>query len=152
MAFSSFNEFLFMTHSAILLGSFNVIFINPRLVTSNNTFDEYRVISYVGKHLFCDLYSTFFLQKIHVSRYKSGGDALHTQNMNHNILSRFISDVESLCFLFYANMTSFEHNFLLFCNATIANRGGWTTRMRQVLYELTTLTECFMPLKYLRSR
>ena len=26
-----------------------------------------------------------------------GGDALHTQNMNHNVLSRSIRDVESLC-------------------------------------------------------
>ena len=63
---------------ARLLRSFDVIFINPRLVTRNNTFVECRVISYVGKHLFCNLYSTFFLQKIQVFQYESGGDALHT--------------------------------------------------------------------------
>ena len=82
----------------------------------------------------------------------SGGDALHTQNMNHNVLSRSIRDVESLCYLSNANTTIFEHNFLHFFDFIVVNRSGWTTRMRQVFYDLTTLTQCFMPLKYLRSR
>ena len=129
----------------------------------------------------------------------TGGDALHTQNMNHNVLSRSIRDVESLCYLSNANMTFFEHNFLHFFGVIVVNRGGWTTCMRQVFYDLTTsgalsnrmsflrhakrrkerlqplplsfvfhaleedtrflnssllttLTESFMPLKYLRSR
>ena len=34
----------------------------------------------------------------------------------------------------------------------VVNRDGWMTRMRQLFYDLMTLTECFMPLKYLRSR
>ena len=137
---------------ARLLGSFDVIFINPRLVTSNNTFDECRVISYVGKHLFCDLYSTFFLQKIQVLRYESGGDMLDTQKINHNVLSRSIRDVGSLCCLSNANTTIFEHNFLHFFDVIVVNRGGWMTRMRKVFNDLTTLIECFMPIKYLRFR
>ena len=78
----------------------------------------------------------------------SGGDALHTQNTNHNVMSRSISNVESLCYLSNANTTIFEHNFLYFFDVIVVNRGGWTTRMRQVFYDLTTLTECFMILKY----
>ena len=79
----------------------------------------------------------------------SGGDALHTHNMNHNVLSRSIRDVESLCYLSNANTTIFEHNFLYFFDVIVVNRGGWTTRMMQVFCDLT---ECCMPLKYLRSR
>ena len=82
----------------------------------------------------------------------SGGDALHTQNINHNVLSRSIRDVESLCYLSNANTTMFEHNFLHFFDDIVVNRDGWTTRIRQVFYDLTTLTKCFMSLKYLRSR
>ena len=51
-----------------------------------------------------------------------------------------------------ANTTIFEHNFLHFFDVIVVNRDRWMTRMRQVFYDLTTLTECFMPLKYLRSR
>ena len=80
-------------------------------------------------------------------RYESGGDALHTQNMNHNELSRSIRDVESLCYLSNVNTTIFEHIFLHFFDVIVLNRGGWTTCMRQVFYDLTILTECFMPLK-----
>ena len=64
--------------------------------------------------------------------YESGGDALHTQNMNHNVLSRFIRDVESPCYLSNANTTIFEHNFLHFFDVIVVNRGGWTTRIRQI--------------------
>ena len=106
---------------------------------------------YVRKHLFCDLYSMFILQKIQVFRYKSGGDALHTQNINHNVLSRSVRDIESLWYLSNANTTIFEHNFLYFFEVIVVNRCRWTTGMRQVFYDLTTLTECFMPLKYLRK-
>ena len=60
----------------------------------------------------------------------SGGDALYTQNMNHNVLSRSIRDVESLCYLSNANMAIFEYNFLYFFDVIVVNRGGWTTRMR----------------------
>ena len=35
-----------------------------------------------------------------------------------------------------------------FFDVIVVNRGDWTTRMRQVFYDLTTLTECFMSLKY----
>ena len=73
------------------------------------------------------------------------------KTLNHNVLSRSIRDVESLWYLSNANTTIFEHNFLHFFDV-IVNRGGWTTRMRQVFYDLSTRTECFMPLKYLRSR
>jgi len=92
-------QLIFGAPFAKLLGSFDVIFINPRLVTSNDAFDECRVISYVGKHFFCDLYSMFFLQKIQVFWYESGGDALHTQNINQNVLSQSIRDVKILCYL-----------------------------------------------------
>ena len=85
-------------------------------------------------------------------QYEFGGDALHIQKMNQNVLIRSIRDVESLCYLSNANTTIFEHNCLHFFDVIVVNRGGWTTRMRQVLYDLMTLTECFMPLKYLRSR
>ena len=81
--------------------------------------------------------------KIQVFRYESGSDTLHTQNMNHNVLSRPIRDAESLCYRSNANATIFD--------VIVINRGGWMTRMRQVFY-LTTLTEYFMPHKYLRSR
>ena len=50
-----------------------------------------------------------------------------------------------------AKTTIFEHNFLHFFDVIVVNRDGWMTRIRQVFYDLTTLTECFMPLKYLRS-
>ena len=69
--------------------------------------------------------------------YEFGGDALHAQNINHNVLSRSIRDFESLCCL--SNLSSL----------TKVDR---PLRMRQVFYVFTTLTECFMPLKYLRSR
>ena len=47
--------------------------------------------------------------------------------------------------LYNANATIFEHNCLHFFDVIVVNRGGWTTRMRQVFYDLTTLTKCFMP-------
>ena len=75
----------------------------------------------------------------------SGGDGLHTQNMNHNVLSRSIRDVESLCYLSNANMTIFEHSLLHFFDVIFVSRGGWTTRMKQVFYDLMPRTECFMP-------
>ena len=99
MAFSSFSEFFFMPSIDLWRVPRSTPgvcpkdeVINPHLVTSNNTFDECRVISYVGKHLSYELYSKFFLQKIQVFRYESGGDALHTQNINNNVLSRSIRD------------------------------------------------------------
>ena len=82
----------------------------------------------------------------------SRGDALHTQNMNHNVLSRSIRDVENLCYISNANTMIFEHNVLHFFEVIVINRGRWTTPMMQVFYDLTTLTECFIPLKCLRSR
>ena len=75
---------------------------------------------------------------IQVFRFESGCDALHTQNMNQNVLSRSIRDDESLCYLFNANMTIFEHNFLHFFDVIVVKRGGWTTPMRQVFYDLAT--------------
>ena len=68
----------------------------------------------------------------HVVCYESGGDTLHTQNVNHNFLSRSIRDVNGLCYLSNANTMIFEHNFLHFFDVIVVNRGGWTTRMRQV--------------------
>ena len=44
-------------------------------------------------------------RKIKIFRYDSGGDALHTQNMNPYVLSRPIRDVESVCYLSNANTT-----------------------------------------------
>ena len=76
----------------------------------------------------------------------SSGDALYTQNMNH-VLSRSIRDIESLCYLSNANSTIFEQNFLHFFDIIVVNRGGWTTCMRQDFYDLTILTEYFIPLK-----
>ena len=73
----------------------------------------------------------FFLQKIQVFRYESAGDALYTQNMNHNVLSQSITDVEILCYLSNANMTIFEHNFLHFFDVIVVNKGEWTTRTPQ---------------------
>ena len=67
----------------------------------------------------------------------SGGDALHTQNMDHNVLSRSIRDVENLCYLSNANTTIFELNFLHFFDVIVVNRGVWRTRIRQVFYDLT---------------
>ena len=58
--------------------------------------------------------------------------------MYHNVLSRSIRDFESLCYLSNANTAILEHNFLHFFNVIVVNRGGWTTRMRQVFYDLTT--------------
>lgn len=49
---------------ARLLDIFDVLFINPRVVTFNYVFDECRVFSYVAKDLFYDLYPTSCLQKI----------------------------------------------------------------------------------------
>ena len=66
------------------------------------------------------------------------------------MLSRSIRDIESRCYLSNAKTTIFEHNFFHFFDVIVVNRGGWTTCMRQVFYDLKTLTECFMPLKYLR--
>ena len=40
----------------------------------------------------------------------SGGDALHTQNMDHNVLSQSIRDVESFCYLSNANTMIFAHS------------------------------------------
>ena len=53
----------------------------------------------------------------------SGGDALQTQNMNHNVLSRSIRDVESFCYLSNANTGIFENDFLHFFDVIVVNRG-----------------------------
>ena len=48
---------------ARLWNSFDIIFINSHHASSNDAFDEIIIVSYVVKHLFCDLYSTSCLQK-----------------------------------------------------------------------------------------
>lgn len=67
MAFNSFSEFCFFWFRAIfearfatLLHSFDVIFINTRLVTSE---DVCRAFSYIVKHLFFDSALTRFITK-----------------------------------------------------------------------------------------
>ena len=152
MAFSSFSEFLFMTsidswrvpHSGYLN------FVN-RKKSQEVRSGEYggwamTFVSRLAKN------SVTIRLECDSALWSSGGDALHTQNINHNVLSRSIRDVESLCYLSNANTTIFEHNFLHFFDVIVVNRGGQMTRMRQVFYDLTTLTECFMPLKYSLSR
>lgn len=47
-----------------------------------------------------------------------------------------------------ASTAIFEQNSIHSVDVIIANRGGWMTRMMYVLYDLTALIKCFMPLKY----
>ena len=152
MAFSSFSEFLFMASidSWRVPRSGYLSFGNRKMSQGTKsgecggwamTFVSFLAKDSVTIRLECD-----------GRRYESGGDVLHTQNMNHNVLSGSTRDVESLCYLSNANTTIFEHNFLHFLDVIVVNRGRWTTRIRQVFYDLMTLTECFMPLKHLRSR
>ena len=105
MAFSSFSEFLFMT----LIDSWHV----PR---SGYTLVWCLAKNSVTIRLECDGALSL-----------SGGDALHTQNMNHNVLNRSIRDVESLCYLSNANTTIFEYNWLHFFDVIVVNIGGWTS-------------------------
>lgn len=71
MAFSSLSEFWFFCYRLILgarfarlSDSFDVMFLNPRLDTSNDMFDECAVLSYIVKRLFSIQHPTLFLQKI----------------------------------------------------------------------------------------
>ena len=41
-----------------------------------------------------------------------------------------------------------KHCFFIFFDVIVINRGGWTTCMRQVFDDLTTISECFVPHKY----
>ena len=151
MAFSFFSEFLFMASidSWRVPRSGYLSFGNRKksqgAKSSENGEWAMTFISYLAKN------SVTIRLECDVALSSSGGDTLHTQNMNHNMLSRSIRDVESLCYLSNANTIIFEHDFLHFFDIIVVNKGGWTTRMRQVFYDLTTLTECFMLLKYLRS-
>ena len=105
MAFSSFNEFLFMAS----IDSWRVprsryLSFRNRKKSQGAKSGEYEgsamtFVSCLAKNLVsirleCD--STLS---------SSRGDALHTQNMNHNVLNRSIRDVESLCYL--SNATIF---------------------------------------------
>lgn len=88
MAFNALSKFWFFQSRLIfeapfirLLDSLDVIFISPRLVTSNDEFNDYRVLSYcinVVIHIFCDLYSKSFLQMIQMFWYESNIDMLHS--------------------------------------------------------------------------
>lgn len=73
------------------------------------------------QHLFCDLYSTPFLQKDQVCWYESNIYKLYTQNKNQNVLSRSVGEVEILCYLSHAYATIFKlgyFNFLMLLSLT----------------------------------
>ena len=99
IAFSEFWLFrfwlVFRAPFARLFDSFVKIFIKQRLITSNDAFDYCMVLSYGIKHVYCDLYTTSFLQTIQVFWYDASIDLLYTQNINQNVLNRFIRDVRS---------------------------------------------------------
>ena len=109
-----------------------------------DTFDECRVFSYIINCLFCDLYLTSFLQKIHVFWCESNIDTFHTQNINHNVLSRSIRYVEILCYLSDANTTIFKHSFSYFSVVIVNNCGGLTPRQTQIFDDFTTFIKCFV--------
>ncbi|KAJ8944232.1 hypothetical protein NQ318_001652 [Aromia moschata] len=106
MAFSSFSELLFMASIDSWRDSFDVIFINPRLVT-------------------------IVIKPIQIK-------PIHTHNINQNVLSRSIRDVESLCYLSNANTTIFEHFFYVI----VVNRVSIKIR-RLKLLEKIIIRQCF---------
>lgn len=67
-----------------LLETHDGVFINARLVTSNNAFDECR--TRLANTFFRPLFG-FLLQKNQGFRCESDGDALHTQNVKQNVSS-----------------------------------------------------------------
>ena len=152
MAFSSFSEFLFMASIDSWRVRWNgYLSFGNRKKSQGAKSDEHG--GWAMTFISCLANNSVTIRlECDGALSSSGGDALHTQSMNHNVLIGSIRDVESLCYLSNANTTIFEHNFLHFFDVIVVNRGVWTTRMRQVFYDLTTFTECFMPLQYLRSR
>ena len=137
MAFSSFSEFLFMD-SIDLWRVFRSRYLSfgNRKKSQGAKSGEYG--GWAMTFLSCLAKNSVTIRlKCDGALSSSGGDALHTQNINHNLLSRSIRDLESLCYLSNANMMIFKHKFLHFLDFMAVNRGGWTNRMRQVFYELT---------------
>lgn len=85
-AFSFFSKFglvrFQLSFGAPFVNSFDVIFINSSLMTSNDAFVKRRVLRFVVKYLVLDFYSTSLLQTIQVYWCESSSDSLHTQNLN----------------------------------------------------------------------
>ena len=95
---------------------------------------------------FCFVFSQKFshnqagMWRCFIFRYESGGDALHTHNMNNNVLSRSIRDVESLCYLSNANTAIFETIFFTFSMLSLLTKvdgplawGKFSTTLRSSL-------------------
>ena len=133
MAFSSVSEFLFMAGADIW-----VLETGKSQGAKSGEYSGW-AMTFVSCWAKNSVTIRLEFRQIQVFRYESGGDALPTQNMNHNMLSRSIRDVDSLCNLSNANTTIFENNLLHFFDDIVVN-------------DFMTLTECFMPLKFLRSR
>lgn len=101
--------------------------------------------------LFCELYSTSFLQNIQDFWYESSIDMFHTQNINQNTLSRSIRNVGFQCYFVDANMTIFKHFYFNFFDVIAISRVEWMTRKSQVFDDFMALTECCVPYQYLCS-
>lgn len=137
-------RFTFGAPFARLLESFEVIVIKPRLATSNDEFEECRLLSYAAKHLFYSIFSTSLLQKMQVSQYEYSTDTLHAKKIDHKVLNRSIRDVENLCY--FRGDDDFQ-GFINY-NDIVINRGGWMTRLGKVFDDFMTCTKYFLPLKY----
>ena len=60
----SWSRLIWWTPFTRLMSGVRVILINPRLVTSNYSFDEWWVGVDLGKHVFCDINAIPFLHEI----------------------------------------------------------------------------------------
>ena len=124
MAFSSFSKFLFMASiDPWRVPRSEYLRFGNRTKLQRAKSSEYggsamTFVSYLAKN------SVTIRLECDGALSSSGGDALHTQNMNHNVLSRSIRDFESLCYLSNANTTIFEHNSLHFFDIIFVNRDG----------------------------
>lgn len=112
---------------ARLLDSFDVKFINSRLVTNNNSFDEWL-------H-----YQVFLLRPLFDVVFQNVSDLLvrvwpwyASQTINQNVLSWSTTDVEILCYLSNANTT------IVFFDVIVINKVGWPAWRK---FSMTTFTE-----------
>lgn len=101
----------------------HLIKFDPDSPRKKNTFSHIFIIIIIFFNLcswvntICyDCYLTPFLQNIHTFWYEFSTDTLHTQNVYQNVFSRFIRDVEILCYLSSANMTILKNGRLAWDN------------------------------------
>lgn len=78
-----------------------------------------------------------FCKRFPVFWYEFSIDSLHTQNLNQNVLTPSVRDVEIFRYLLEVNWTIFKRYFFNFIDFNFIYSNAWKTGMRQVFNDFS---------------